>query len=63
MKSEKNKKTPAYGKLKNFIIDQNLDQRLSRAAAEDHCSVSALIRRCCHEALKARESRSKNANG
>lgn len=63
MKSEKVKKPASYGKLKNFIIDQKLDQRLSRAAEAERCSVSALIRRCCHEALDARESSSKSTNG
>lgn len=63
MKSEKNKKTPAYGKLKNFIIDQNLDQRLTQAAEREQCSVSALIRRFCHEALEARDPNAKSTNG
>jgi hypothetical protein len=62
MKSEKVKKPTVYDKLKNFIIDQNLDQRLSRAAEVEKCSVSALIRRCCHEALDAREADSRTVS-
>lgn len=61
MKPEQ-KKIPQYGKLRNFIIDQDLDQRLARAARKENCSVSALIRKCCHEALEAREHISDGSN-
>lgn len=55
MTSQDKKTGPGYGRLKNFFIDSDLDQRLSEVAAKEDCSVSALIRRCCRESLDARE--------
>lgn len=55
MKSQEKNRPPVYGRLKNFIIDQDLDRRLSEVAAKENSSVSALIRRCCRESLEARE--------
>jgi len=51
MRLKQEKRIPAYGKLRNFIIDADLDQRLSTAAEDQKCSVSSLIRRFCHEGL------------
>jgi predicted transcriptional regulator len=62
MTSQDTKSGPGYGKLKNFFIDSDLDQRLSEVAAKENCSVSALIRRCCRESLDAREHNSDNSN-
>jgi len=59
MKSEKRRKIPVYGKLKNFVIDQNLDQQLTKAAISEKCSVSHLIRRFCHEALESMDTNSR----
>ncbi|MGO9121475.1 MAG: hypothetical protein ACLQPD_28185 [Desulfomonilaceae bacterium] len=42
---------PTYGRLKNFLIDQNLDQRLASMAQQQQCSVSYLIRKYCTEGL------------
>lgn len=62
MENRVSEKKAVYGRLKNFVIDQKLDQRLCRTAKNEKCSVSALIRRCCHEALDARERNSKTTN-
>lgn len=59
MKSQEKR---TYGRLKNFFIDHDLDQKLSEAAATERCSVSELIRRCCRESLDARERTGDRSN-
>ena len=51
MKFKEKTRIPINGKLRNFLIDQLLDRRLTAAAEKENTSVSALIRRYCHEGL------------
>lgn len=51
MKFSQRHRIPISGKLRNFLIDQTLDRRMTAAAEKGKCSVSSLIRRFCNEGL------------
>jgi predicted HicB family RNase H-like nuclease len=57
----RNRKKPQYGRLMNFRINPDLDERLWIAAEKENRSVSELIRHFCYQGLASLDANHQRA--